>query len=81
MTQIKAPIRLEYRFALMREIVANYRIRLKEMEDEVVQLFDSNQLAAISECVEEKQRISTLIQRLEQFIHRWEALADMSIDH
>lgn len=81
MSQTKAPIRLEYRFALLREIVANYRIRLKEMEEEVVQLFDSNQLTAISECMDEKERISVLIGRLEHFINKWEALAEMSIDH
>jgi hypothetical protein len=81
MSGTQARIRLEQRFALLREIVAGYRIRLQEMEAEVVQLFAGNQLAAISERMEEKQRISILIQRLEQFINRWEAYADFTIDH
>lgn len=81
MSEIQAIIRLESRFTLLREIVAGYRIRLQEMEAEVVQLFASNQLDAISERMEEKQQISMLIQKLEHFINRWEALADFTIDH
>jgi hypothetical protein len=81
MSTVETSIRLEQRFNLLREIIANYRIRLKIMEEQVVQLFASNQLSAISESIREKQRIERRLQKLEQFVAHWEPLADMSIDH
>ncbi|RNB77725.1 hypothetical protein [Brevibacillus panacihumi] len=76
-----ATIRLEQRFALLREIVACYRIRLEVMEQEVVELFTANQLTAISACMSEKQRIQTRINRLETFIEQWEQRGDVGITH
>lgn len=81
MSKLGATIRLEQRFALLREIIAGYRIRLQEMEQEVVELFATNQLAAISACMSEKQRIVTLMNRLEQFIIYWEGNSDVGIAH
>jgi hypothetical protein len=81
MSEFAAMIRFEHRFALLREIIAGYRIRLQDMEREVVELFESNQLSAISECMSEKQRIVSLIQRLEQFVNKWEAAQEMGIAH
>lgn len=76
-----AMIRFEQRFALLREIIASYRIRLQEMEQEVVELFATNQLTAISACMSEKQRIVLLMNRLEQFIDQWERSSDVGISH
>lgn len=81
MSKLGATIRLEQRFALLREIIAGYRIRLQEMEQEVVELFTKNQLSAISACMSEKQRIVTLMNRLEQFIIYWESNGDVGIAH
>ncbi|CAM3528739.1 MULTISPECIES: hypothetical protein [Brevibacillus] len=76
-----AMIRFEQRFVLLREIIASYRIRLQEMEQEVVELFATNQLTAISACMSEKQRIVLLMNRLEQFIDQWERSRDVGISH
>jgi hypothetical protein len=76
-----AMIRFEQRFALLREIIASYRIQLQVMEQEVVELFAANQLTAISACMSEKQRIVTLMNRLEQFIDQWERSHDVGISH
>lgn len=81
MSTIEPTIRLEQRFALLREVIARYRIRLQEMEQEVVQLFATNQLSAISACMGEKQRIVRLMNRLEQFIIQWENSGDVGIVH
>ncbi|MED1792964.1 hypothetical protein [Brevibacillus nitrificans] len=81
MSKLEATIRLEQRFALLREVIASYRIRLQEMEQEVVQLFSTNQLSAISACMGEKQRIVRLMNRLEQFIQEWENNSDVGIVH
>ncbi|MED1855027.1 hypothetical protein P4V33_25905 [Brevibacillus borstelensis] len=81
MSDLEAKIRLEVRFALLRDIIASYRIRLQEMERKVVELFAANQLAAISECMEEQQRIVRLIRKLEQFIKEWESVQDVGISH
>ncbi|MGD8189762.1 hypothetical protein ACQCN2_07250 [Brevibacillus ginsengisoli] len=64
----------------MREVVQMYRLRLVQMEQEVVELFATNQLQAISTCIMEKQRIEQRVQKLEVFIEHWEPLADMKID-
>jgi len=81
MSKLGATIRLEQRFALLREVIAGYRIRLQEMEQEVVELFTANQLSAISACMGEKQRIVRLMNRLEQFIGHWESNGDVGIAH
>jgi hypothetical protein len=81
MSKHEGTIRLEQRFALLRDIIASYRIRLQEMEREVVELFTSNQLSAISACMGEKQRIVSLMNRLEQFIVQWERNGDAGIAH
>lgn len=81
MSKLEATIRLEQRFALLREVIASYRIRLQEMEQEVVQLFTTNQLSAISACMGEKQRIVRLMNRLEQFINQWEHSGEVGIVH
>ncbi len=81
MSELEAMIRFEHRFGLLREVIAGYRIRLQEMEREVVELFAANQLTAISSCMSEKQRIVRLIQRLEQFVDHWEASQDTGIAH
>jgi hypothetical protein len=74
-------IRLEQRFVLLREVIAGYRIQLQKMEQEVVELFATNQLSAISACMSERQRIVSLMNRLEQFVRKWEAGADAGITH
>lgn len=82
MSKLEATIRLEQRFAILREVIAGYRIRLQEMEQEVVELFTANQLSAISACMGEKQRIVRLMNRLEQFIVQWESNnTDVGIAH
>ncbi|MFD2369286.1 hypothetical protein ACFSO0_04735 [Brevibacillus sp. GCM10020057] len=81
MSTDEATIRLEQRFALLREVIASYRIRLQEMEQEVVQLFATNQLPAISACMDEKQRIVRLMNRLEKFIIQWEHNGEVGIVH
>ncbi|MFY0545739.1 hypothetical protein [Brevibacillus sp. H7] len=81
MSNLEAMIRFEHRFGLLRDIIAGYRIRLRDMEQEVVELFAANQLSAISTCMSEKQRIVRLIQRLEQFVETWEASQDGGISH
>jgi hypothetical protein len=81
MSDHEAMIRFEHRFALLREVIAGYRIRLQSMEQEVVELFAANQLSAISTCMSEKQRIVRLIQRLEQFVEHWEASQESGIAH
>ncbi|WNC13185.1 hypothetical protein [Brevibacillus brevis] len=81
MSKAEATIRLEDRFALLRGVIAGYRIRLQEMEREVVQLFTTNQLSAISACMGEKQRIVRLMNRLEQFVAQWENNGDVGIVH
>lgn len=74
-------IRFEQRFALLREVIAGYRIQLQKMEQEVVELFATNQLSAISACMSERQRIVSLMNRLEQFVRKWESGADTGITH
>ncbi|NGQ95370.1 hypothetical protein G3578_09400 [Brevibacillus sp. SYP-B805] len=74
-------IRLEQRFAILHEIIEAYRLRLQTMEAEVVELFAANHLAAISERIQEKQRIVRLIHKLEQFVARWETMEHSGIDH
>ncbi|KNB72205.1 hypothetical protein [Brevibacillus reuszeri] len=81
MSKLEATIRLEQRFVFLREVIAGYRIRLQEMEREVVELFTANQLSAISACMGEKQRIVRLMNRLEQFIVQWEDKGDVGIAH
>ncbi|CAJ1001800.1 MULTISPECIES: hypothetical protein [Brevibacillus] len=81
MSDLEAMIRFEQRFSLLREIIARYRIRLQEMEREVVELFAANQLSAIADCMSEKHRIEALIYRLEQFIAQWESSAVAGIAH
>ncbi len=74
-------IYIEKRFEVLRNIIAMYQARITYMEKEVVQLFAANQLDAILECMQEKQRIELLVKKLDQFVTHWEAIADMSIDH
>ena len=81
MSKLEAMIRLEQRFDLLRDIIASYRIRLQDMEREVVELFAANQLSAISTCMSEKQRIVRLMNRLELFISQWEGNGDVGIAH
>ncbi|MBG9786340.1 MULTISPECIES: hypothetical protein [Brevibacillus] len=72
---------MEKRFYVIREIILQYEARLKRMEMMVVQFFTTNQLEAISECVDERERIEKLIKKLQQFVEKWEAYTDMSIDY
>lgn len=72
---------MEKRFYVIREIILQYEARLKRMEMMVVQFFSTNQLEAISECVDERERIEKLIKKLQQFVEKWEAYTDMSIDY
>ncbi|MGN7471593.1 hypothetical protein [Brevibacillus sp. SAFN-007a] len=81
MSKLEATIRLEQRFDLLRDVIASYRIRLQDMEQEVVELFAANQLSAISACMSEKQRIVRLMNRLELFISQWEGNSDVGIAH
>ncbi|EJL41921.1 hypothetical protein BAG01nite_13590 [Brevibacillus agri] len=81
MSKLEATIRLEQRFDLLRDVIASYRIRLQDMEQEVVELFAANQLSAISACMSEKQRIVRLMNRLELFISQWEGKSDVGIAH
>jgi|GEM_PF-660254 len=74
-------IRLEERFVLLHEIITLYRSRLNAMEQEVIQLFASDQLSEISARMAEKQRITRLVRQLEQFVNRWEDVESTSIDH
>lgn len=80
MTTQEISIQLEQRFNLLREVIRMYRYRLVQMEQEVVDLFATNQLTAISTCIMEKQQIEQRVQKLESFIQHWEPLADMKID-
>ncbi len=80
MMSAEATIRLEHRFDLLRQIISDYRVRLQAMEEEVIHLFSSNQLSAISQKMYEKQQIETFIDQLEEFVEVWEAVADMGID-
>jgi intracellular sulfur oxidation DsrE/DsrF family protein len=81
MNQDQSLIRLEHRFAILHEVIADYRSRLQRMEAEVVELFASNQISAISERIQEKQRIVRLVQKLEQFVACWESVEHTAIDH
>lgn len=81
MSELEAVFRLERRFSVLRDVVASYRIRLQVMQQEVVELFAGNHIEAISECMNEKQRIVLLIQKLEQFIAQWESAQGVSIIH
>ncbi|GAA4703273.1 hypothetical protein [Brevibacillus fulvus] len=81
MNETEAIIKLEHRFDLLREVVASYRIRLEHMEAEVVQWFAANQLSEISRCIQEKQKIMLRIEKLEKFIKKWEANAELTIEH
>ncbi|USG67283.1 hypothetical protein NDK47_08415 [Brevibacillus ruminantium] len=81
MSDLEAKIRLEVRFDLLREVIASYRMRLQEMEVEVVELFAANQLPAIADCISEQQRISRLIRNLERFISEWESADATGISH
>lgn len=80
MSQEEFSIRIDQRFDILREVIADYRLQVQKMESEVVELFASDQLSAISERIREKQRIVRLIQHLEQFVDYWEAASDSSID-
>ncbi len=80
MTTQEISIPLEQRFNLLREVIDLYRMQLAQMEQQVVDLFATNQLAAISACILEKQRIEQRVQKLEGFLAHWEPLADMKID-
>lgn len=81
MSQPEAMIRLEKRFVLLRQIIQDYRGRLAFMDEEVIRLFSTNQLSAISHQIAEKQRIERMIQHLEGFVSHWEPLADVGIIH
>lgn len=80
MTTEQISIQLEQRFNLLREVIQMYQLRLSQMEKEVVNLFATNQLDAISACILEKQRIEQRVQKLTGFVEHWEPLADMKID-
>lgn len=73
-------IRLEERFVLLHEIITLYRSRLHAMEQEVIQLFTSDQLSEISARMAEKQRITRLVRQLEQFVKRWEDVESTGIE-
>lgn len=81
MNHTESSIRLEQRFAILHEIIGDYRSQLARMEAEVVELFAGNHLSAISERIQEKQRIITLVQKLEQFVAHWESVEHTGIDH
>ncbi|MET3287972.1 hypothetical protein EDM56_13370 [Brevibacillus fluminis] len=81
MSQLEAMIRLEERFVLLRQIIQDYRGRLAFMDEEVIRLFSTNQLSAISSQIAEKQRIERMIQQLEAFVSHYEPLADAGITH
>lgn len=81
MSQLEATILLEERFVLLRQIIQDYRGRLGFMDEEVIRLFATNQLSAISLQIAEKQRIERMIQQLEAFVSYWEPLADAGINH
>ncbi|WP_232698202.1 hypothetical protein [Brevibacillus daliensis] len=75
------PICIEMRFDLIRKIISDYQALLKHMETEVVELFATNQLEAISICLEEKKRVEVVIIKLQHFVDKWEARSEMGIDY
>lgn len=81
MSQLEAMIRVEERFVLLRQIIQDYQGRLAFMDEEVIRLFSTNQLSAISHQIAEKQRIERMIQQLESFVSYYEPLADAGIKH
>ncbi|WP_126425667.1 hypothetical protein [Brevibacillus marinus] len=76
----KPSIDLAQRFAHLREIVMAYRSRLSQLEAEVLTLFQDNELEAIASIIRERERIELRIEKLEQFVARWEAQDDLRID-
>lgn len=73
-------INVERRFAVLREIIKQELVRRKEMEEQVVRLFQENQADAISQIIREKEACERRIQRLEQFIAKWENADAEQID-
>ena len=81
MNETVSSIRLEDRFDILHEIIRDYRLQLARMEAEVVELFAGNHLSAISERIQEKQRITDLVGKLEKFVAYWESVELTGIDH
>ncbi|WP_139491270.1 hypothetical protein [Brevibacillus dissolubilis] len=80
MIHTATPICIEKRFDTLRGIISQYHERLTQMEATVVELFATNQLAAISKSIEEKHRIERLVKKLEHFVEHWEEAAEIGID-
>lgn len=80
MSELLHGIRLEQRFAVLRGIITQEHVRLKEMEEQVIRLFEANQANAISHIIRDKERFERRVKRLEQFISKWETADLEQID-
>ncbi|UFJ41643.1 hypothetical protein LOK74_03775 [Brevibacillus humidisoli] len=80
MMDSKPSIDLAQRFAHLREIVVMYRSRLTQLEAEVLTLFEVNELEAIASSIRERERIERRVEKLEEFVSRWEEQDDLRID-
>ncbi|WP_018130397.1 hypothetical protein [Effusibacillus pohliae] len=63
---------LHERFDRLRQVVHQWELRVAEMQEAVVELFESGDLAGIRALLEEKQRLAERIRRLRHFIEKWE---------
>lgn len=70
------PERLDLRFDRLREIVTAWEIRYNQLPDQVVALFDAQDLSSIRELLEEKRQLARLIPDTKEFIERWEPVAN-----
>ncbi|ARU63070.1 hypothetical protein CBW65_20390 [Tumebacillus avium] len=70
------PERLDLRFDRLREIVTAWEIRYNQLPDQVVALFDAQDLGSIRELLEEKRQLARLIPDTKEFIERWEPVAN-----
>jgi hypothetical protein len=71
------PDRLDERFDRLRKIVTAWEIRYNQLPDQVVSLFDAQDLGSIRELIEEKRQLRRLIPDIKEFVERWEPVSRM----
>lgn len=72
---------LIHRFERLRGIIALRNLRIKELEQQAVELFEKGQLREIECLMQEKDWILNSIQQLSLFIEKWEHRTTQKEDH
>jgi hypothetical protein len=67
---------LDRRFLRLRMVAGAWQARLQELPEQVVASFEANDLCSIAGLLDEKQRLERLIPAMQEFIQKWEEVAE-----